>query len=732
MVSIDAILPVRPPNAPAAPTPEEILKNPTAEASQSEPGTTIKDVSFVDIDPGVFNGELVKLGLYVMPNLKHLERDPTTGNGNITKGTYAGTQAALTHAYSRIERSFESYFDVLQIEPTLPRLAELASKKRIFQYSAYPKNADGSIAQYPPHLEHIPPKEDVSTLAIFNALGLTETGLLIAQVIPDSFIGKTAALISKGLDVFNGSIVDAPNQGSTIKAYEIYNKLHRKSGTDIEAGANIGLLPDWYSDRRFADQSFTGTNPTTIEKIPEELLNEFIETAKRCGYDYWARTLPKTEPSSLFVQDCRYFRKAVGAQPDEELFHKEHVSDDNWACAAVTLFQLHPDGKLHPIAIVCDYKTSMKDSVTIFNQRKLPTDPSDKEEGDWAWRYAKTCAQVSDWIRHEVSVHLTRAHLIEEALIVATHRSIPMDHIVFKLLEPHWFKTLSLNAAARSTLVPQVIKDLVGLKPEYIYALIRHEFENFDYVENYVPNDLKRRGFPGTEQGLSDKKYKNYAYAKNMLAMWQCIRAYVMDMLLVQYDKDTGDKMVSEDQNIQDWCKEIQTNGWIKSFPTVQTLDELCDAITMCIHIAAPFHSAVNYLQNFYQAFVLAKPPCLCSALPKSLDELNKYTEKSLLNALPVGRQRQWLLAVQLPWLLSFKVGSAYGDRNLPMFAHSQWFAHRGGDEEDQKISDISKDFYDNLAQLKVQFDVTSRNMDEKSIPYNVLDPNNTAVSILI
>jgi len=35
-------------------------------------------------------------------------------------------------------------------------------------------------------------------------------------------------------------------------------------GTDIEAGRNIGLLPDWFSDRRFADQSFTGTNPTTI------------------------------------------------------------------------------------------------------------------------------------------------------------------------------------------------------------------------------------------------------------------------------------------------------------------------------------------------------------------------------------------------------------------------------------------------------------------------------------
>ncbi|KAJ4197109.1 hypothetical protein NW759_016352 [Fusarium solani] len=203
----------------------------------------------------------------------------------------------------------------------------------------------------------------------------------------------------------------------------------------------------------------------------------------------------------------------------------------------------------------------MANSVTIFNQRRLPTDPSNHKESDWAWRYAKTCAQVSDWIRHEVGVHLTRAHMIKEALIVATHRTIPMDHIMFKLLEPHWYKTLSLNAAARSTLVPQVIKDLVGLKPDYLYQFIRYEFENFDYVRSYVPNDLEQRGFPNTAQGLSDKKYKNYAYAKNMVSMWHCIREYVMSTLLIYYDKDTADKMVQEDQYVQDWCKEVQTNG---------------------------------------------------------------------------------------------------------------------------------------------------------------------------
>lgn len=609
----------------------------------------------------------------------------------------------------------------------MPRPADLDNKRDLYQWASYPQDADGNADPYPPHLQTIPTKDQVDRLKIFNALGLVETGLIVKQIIPNKFIGKTAQWL---LSLKNGSIGNIPDAGYTMDAFVKYNNQHRKSGTDIEQGDNLGRLADWYSDRRFADQSFTGTNPTTIEKIPQDLLAEFIDTAKRDGWDYWAKTLPGVDPASLFVQDTRYFRKAFGAKPDETLQHKEPSSDMNWACAAVTLFRLHDDGKLFPIAIVIDYKTSMKDSVTIFNKRTGPSDISVTEKNDWPWRYAKTCAQVSDWIRHEVGIHLTKAHMIEEALIVATHRTIPVTHPIFGILQPHWYKTLSLNAAARDTLVPQIIKDLVGVSPDRLYAYCRYEYQNFHYVENYVPNDLLKRGFPNTTAGLGDKKYKNYAYAKNMLSMWNVIRTYVKSMLLLHYNPDTADQVIQKEQVIKDWCNEIQTKGWIKTFPTIKTLDELCDALTMSIHIAAPFHSAVNYLQNFYQAFVPAKPSSLCDPMPKSLDDLKGFTEKRLLDALPVGRQRQWLLSVQIPWLLSFKVAS---DRSLLAFAQSQWRAKKSAtDPLDTQIRDISLKFFRDLQGLQVQYTMTTRAMDEGSIPYMVLDPNNTAVSILI
>ncbi|KAK4171830.1 putative lipoxygenase [Triangularia setosa] len=721
-------LPIPPPSVvEAVAKPEDILAQPDIGEKNEKLKLGVGNEPLVDIDPGVFDNELIKLGIYSKMDPDNREADPVYQDGDVTKGTYTGTQAALIHAYGRIERSYETYFDALQIEPTLPRYIEKDQKKELYQWSDYPTNRDGTPAQYPPHLQTIPREDQFSQQQLFNGLGLANTIVMIAKLVPDTWYGKT---VNWGIGILQRVINGDPMDG-TLKEIEEYNRAHRKSGTDIEQGNNIGLLPDWFSDRRFADQSFTGTNPTSIAVVPDTLLGEFIAAAKKCGYDKWAAKLPTIDPKTLFVQDARDIRRALGVEKNETLFNKEPKSDDSWGCAAVTLFQLHPTGELHPVAIVIDYKgDSLATSVTIFNQRILPSDPTEGEEKDWPWRYAKTCAQVTDFLRHEVSVHLTQAHLIEEALIVATNRTVPMEHIIYRLLSPHWYKTLSLNAAARATLVPQIIKDIVGVKPDNLYQYVRSEFESFDYVNHYIPNDLARRGFPNTTEGLAAPQYRNYAYAKNMVSMWYCIRKYVRSMLLTYYVESTADDVISNCDIIKAWYKEVQTAAHIKTFPTITTLDELTDAITMSIHIAAPFHSAVNYLQNFYQVFVVAKPPCLCSKLPATLAELKKYKEADLVKALPIGRQRQWLLAAQIPWLLSFKVAT---ERSLISFARSQWWSRKYAQTKTEKaVRDISETFHHELRLLDVQFAETSNAMSEGSIPYMVMDPDNTAVSILI
>lgn len=624
--------------------------------------------------------------------------------------------------------SFAALFDVLGIEPTLPRHTGLGEQKKLYQYSAYPTNADGTPANYPPHLQHVPQDQDVNILKIFNAIGVVEMQVLLQKITPDEdgFLGRTREwfLEKARAAAFGGD----PESGITIQDVVDYNKYHRKFGTDITGGGNIGLLDDWYGDRRFADQQFTGTNPTTITNATPRWILEFAEAAKAGNYRQWAAVLAKADTKSLFVQDGSYFRRAVGVSDARAtLHHKQPGSADCWTVGAVSLFRLHENGKLHPIAICIDYKGAMAESVTIFNSRLTPDDSVRREKTDWPWRYAKTCAQVTDWMRHELAVHLTLSHFVEEAIIVATNRAIPMDHPVYRLLYPHWYKTLSLNAAGRATLVPQVMVDLVGISPDQCYSFLRDAYDTYDFVGSYVPNDLSRRGFPPTQDGLNHPRYKNYPYAKNVLALWTALRTYVKSILKVPFPTDA---CVVADDAVQAWAAEAQTAGCMPSFPALQTVDALADAVTMCIHIASPFHSAVNYLQNFYQVFVIAKPPALCSAPPSTLAQLRRYAEPDLVAALPIHRQRQWLLAAQVPWLLSFRVEP---DRSLLNYAASEWhvYRHKTG-EGDDVVRDASERLYGELRALQKRFYWNSRAMDAGSVPYMVLDPGVTAVSILI
>ncbi|KAK5988890.1 putative linoleate 9S-lipoxygenase 4-like protein [Cladobotryum mycophilum] len=752
-------------HVPLDPVVAEILKQPSVAEWKRQTEVIINEEKANGIDPGVLDHEILKFTKYPKDTGLPSTTGPTTerpessenrlpsrgssykiifDDGSVVEPHAEEPEdgqepmedvlALMTQVYGRVESSYNAFYNVMEVEPNWPRLLNLQQAKQTFNWETEVPWGDGSYIKYPPHLKNIPDDEKSPVFAIFDKLGLLETQAIMRPFIPKTFWEKLAEPLYKWvldqIKAKNGNI-DGISKANSIHAFETFNRSNRKRATDISNGQNLGLLPDWYTDRRFAEQAFAGTNPTTLLRITKaegNLLQEFTAAAKRHGYSEWYKRLDRdVKPDSLYVQDHRYFRKAFGAHPDEELEHQEKGSGHNRACAAVTLFELHENGILHPVAIVIDYKSTMEGSVTIFNKNILPSSKEQDESKDWPWRYAKTCAQVSDWIRHEVGVHLTRAHFIEEAIIVATRRTIRMDSIVYTILSPHWYKTLSLNAAARSVLVPGIIKDLVGLKKEYLERYMAYEYENFDYKQNYVPNDLKARGFPNDAAGLNDPKFKNYAYARNMIVLWDVIRRYVRSMLLTSYNEKTANESIAGDEDIQNWVKEVRTGAKIKSFPDIKTLDDLTDALTMSIHLAAPFHTAVNYLQNFYQAFVPAKPPALSSPLPNSVEILNGYYEDDLIQALPVNHERQWILAVQVPWLLSFKVAS---DRSLLTFASSQ--ATNFGGKNSKQVRAISNELFENLKKLGEKFIKHSHEMTEGSIPYQVMDPATTAVSILI
>ncbi|TGO70698.1 hypothetical protein BELL_0682g00050 [Botrytis elliptica] len=655
----------------------------------------------IEWNHGVLKAELLAHSIFAGEH-DHNKLKEDSGKAKFATGTYIGTKKAVSEVYTLVNKSFASFFDVHQLESHLPTAPiSLQEKKERFQFQT--PGSDG----YPPHLSLEPKVDFLHSLKIFQPERLFATAPIVQKVIPEKFLDFA---------------YDEPNQ-RTFALIESVNQKLFDERRDIGKVANIGTRKDWYSDEVYAQQQFTGVNPVTIRKAEKEWIQRFKAAASAQQKRDSLRVIEEGErQGGLYVQDCSYFRKFAGVAQGEDL-----KSDDGkrFGCASVSLFHLLPNGSLHPLAIILDYRTNITDSLTLFNKRTSPSSPKTHEATDWPWRYAKQCAQVSDWHAHELGSHLTHTHLIEEGIIISSHRHLPETHPVFQLLAPHWLKTLPLNAAARASLIPQVIVHINGLPSKGSLQMVRSQYETFDFVGGYIPHDLAARGFPLAE--LDAPKFHNYAYARNMKHIWYTLRRFVSGMLRSAYPSDAA---VSSDAQLQNWCREIQSaeGANISSFPTLTTFDQLTDAVTMCIHIASTQHTAVNYLQDYYQAFVPNKPSALFAALPSSLHELESYTEKNLIDSLPVREPRSWLLASHLPYLLSSVVAD---DQSLLEYALSVRGVAGESDGTGER-EEVAGKFYEELVALEGTVNEIALGVDDGTVLYRVLAPERTAVSILI
>ncbi|KAH7409001.1 lipoxygenase [Cadophora sp. MPI-SDFR-AT-0126] len=596
--------------------------------------------------------------------------------------------------FQDVDSRFSSYFDLAEFEPSdreRRTKRSIDTLRRTYQW----QELGSTSPPYPPCLRSIPRDEQTGLLQIFNAERLIDTTVAL---LPDELQPKLLAAYLYGEPI-----------GKTMAGIEARMKMLTR------ANKNIGTQ---------ASQAFTGSNPTTIAVASTEWIEKFKEAAKTQGRNDIAVLLQYARAESFLIQDCSFFREAVNAAPDSTL-----KSDDGkrFGCASVTLYQLREDGTLHPLAIIIDFKISIEESVVIFNKRLTPVDSTSTEEQDWAWRYAKMCSQVADWTRHEIQVHLNDCHFVEEATIVAAQRSFTGDHIVYRLLEPHWLKTLSLNASARSVLVPKVVTEINGFSKAQTYEFILNSYKRFNWTGQYIPADLERRGFPISK--LGEKAFHNYAWARNMVPLWNTLYNFVSSVLKTVYMTDAD---VEADKSVESWCNEMHspTGGQMPSFPDITTIDELTNAVVMCIHTASPQHNSVNYLQCYYMSFVPNKPACLNTPLPTTLEELMSYREQDVVAALPVHDEQVWLLSSQLPYLLSYGVSE---DQTLLSYAKDLEDEASGEEGEKWKaIKTAASNFYIDLMKLGVLFDEHSKVLDDKNVPYNVLDPSELAVSILI
>lgn len=319
----------------------------------------------------------------------------------------------------------------------------LKKKRQLYQWT--------TEGNYPPYLKNIPNEDQVNIWDIFELGRLWDT---------------TGGIPGEIFEFFSAFSSGKVTMDSIEKQYEDLHETAVKNGqSGVYTDLNVGLRPDsdWYTDAVFGQQQLTGVNPTGLTQASQRWIGAFAQAASDQN-NAVAQQLLAASPSSLYVVDNSDYRHILGLAPDAPIVSPSIFGHPAYGSSSVTLFILTDTGKLHPVAICIDYKGSIKSSVTIFNKRLTPDAQGVNEKTDWPWRYAKMCASVSDWARHELSVHLTETHLLEEALIVAAQRNFPDSHVICHILRPHWLKTLSLNHQARTMLVPIFINTIAPLQ----------------------------------------------------------------------------------------------------------------------------------------------------------------------------------------------------------------------------------------------------------------------------
>ncbi|EDR07877.1 uncharacterized protein LACBIDRAFT_327634 [Laccaria bicolor S238N-H82] len=74
----------------------------------------------------------------------------------------------------------------------------------------------------------------------------------------------------------------------------------------------------------------------------------------------------------------------------------------------------------------------------------------------------------------------------------------------------------------RCALKSRIAMKLLSTTAEEIsYAFLKPSYNNFNWTNRYVPNDLRKRGFP--LEDLNKAKYCNYGYARNIACTWEIL-----------------------------------------------------------------------------------------------------------------------------------------------------------------------------------------------------------------
>jgi arachidonate 15-lipoxygenase len=383
-------------------------------------------------------------------------------------------------------------------------------------------------------------------------------------------------------------------------------------------------------------------------------------------------------------------------------------------------------GKLAPIAIQLDASTDRNKYRPTNSKVYTPF-----ELNPFDWEFAKFCVQIADANHHEMSSHLCRTHFVMEPIAIGTARHLAENHPLSILLRPHFRFMLTNNNLGESILIGTKNKEgivgqiLAGTLQESL-QISKLAYEDWNLKDFAFPTEIRNRKMD-KKDGNGNYLLPHYPYRDDGMLIWEAINIFVSNYLNHFYPTPLD---ITEDTELKEWAAELsnQTKGGkVKGMPESFTnVEDLIEIVTTIIFICGPQHSAVNYAQYDYMAFVANMPLAAYRDIPRNPEE--SITEVEILKLLPPFKKTA--TQVEVLFLLSAyrydRLG--YYDKCFQELYH-QKTEEVFKDANNQAIIEIVRQFQQNLNMAEQEIDA---NNQKRVTPYPYLKPSLILNSISI
>ncbi|XP_058035809.1 polyunsaturated fatty acid lipoxygenase ALOX15B-like [Ahaetulla prasina] len=409
---------------------------------------------------------------------------------------------------------------------------------------------------------------------------------------------KSTAFFGRG----STALLEAKMKGFLNKPYS-WEKLEdiRKIFWFYHTPVSEFVFKHWKDDAFFGYQFLNGINPIKIQKcvnIPEN----FPVTQEMVAGTLGRSTTLEEElkKGTIYLVDYKILENVPTIFLNN---HKQYIA------APLCLLHQKASGEVLPLAIQLSQHPGPQSPIF------LPTDE------EWLWTLAKTWVRNSEFHTHEVIAHLLRGHLMSEVFAVATLRTLPMCHPLYKLLIPHLRYSIHINVLARTYLISQggTFDKAIATGRQGLAVLLQKATDQLTYTQLCLPDDIEARGVGDLLQ---------YYYRDDGLKIWEAIKSFVSGIVGFYYKSDSA---VQGDVELQAWVAEIFAKGFLSKETSgvpssIQSVPELVKYLTMIIFTCSAYHAAVNSGQFEMGAFMpnlpssMRKPPPQVKA-PRSLQD---------------------------------------------------------------------------------------------------------------